>query len=217
MSIKQNLLGKRFERLLVIAPAESINGAARWLCKCDCGKTKIVNRGHLITRAIQSCGCLHAEKTSQQFTTHGATSLSGFASWRAMLRRCYSHKSIGYHNYGGRGIRVCEFLRASPHNLFSLIGVRPSKSHTLDRIKVNGHYSCGLCSECLRLELPQNIQWATRKQQALNRRDNHPLTIDGETKCVSEWVEQTGIPYTTLIYRANLGYHPLKPSPGAAK
>lgn len=192
----------------MIAKAEPYRTYTQWLCRCDCGKTKIVRQCALMVGATKSCGCFHNELLSKKFSTHGGTKIECYSNWKAMLSRCYNHKTVGYHNYGGRGIRVCEFLRSSPHNVITLIGVKPSPKHTIDRKKVNDHYSCGMCSECLRLGLVNNIQWATRKHQSRNRRDNNLLTVDGETKCLSEWAEEKGISRSGIAYRLSVGKHP---------
>lgn len=64
--IKENLLGQTFNRLTVIAPAESIvkpNGRVRtrWLCRCSCGTELIVKSEHLKSGNTKSCGCYQAE------------------------------------------------------------------------------------------------------------------------------------------------------------
>lgn len=211
MPLRKNLVGERFGRLTVTAQAPPQLNQSCWFVKCDCGSAKIVRQCHLIGGRIRSCGCLVGETARKTFTTHGGTKSPVFSNWKEMLSRCYNHNNIGYHNYGGRGIRVCEFLRSSPLNLMASIGEKPTPSHTIERIDVNGHYACGICSECLRLGLKRNVTWATRKQQSRNRRDNRRITIDGETKCISEWSEQTGIPFSTICYRLSKGHHPLKP------
>ncbi len=62
-----NLIGQRFERLVVLERAEdevdkkSGKHKTRWLCQCDCGNKKIVRGASLTNGRIRSCGCLHKE------------------------------------------------------------------------------------------------------------------------------------------------------------
>jgi hypothetical protein len=54
------LQGLRFGRLLVIGPAsreDRVATKARWLCKCDCGKTINTRTDYLRTGRATSCGC----------------------------------------------------------------------------------------------------------------------------------------------------------------
>lgn len=54
-----DLIGKRFERLVIIKQVE--NGryrGRRWLCLCDCGKKIIVSTSALNSGNTKSCGCL---------------------------------------------------------------------------------------------------------------------------------------------------------------
>lgn len=58
----KDLTGQRFEKLQVIKRVENKKSRmAYWLCKCDCGNTKIVRGGHLTTGKIKSCGCLQKQ------------------------------------------------------------------------------------------------------------------------------------------------------------
>ena len=61
MPKKLNLIGQRFGRLLVIAPAENIKNRTYWLCQCDCGNQKICCTDSLRSGRLQSCGCLRTE------------------------------------------------------------------------------------------------------------------------------------------------------------
>lgn len=58
MPAKINLLGQRFGKLVVIAPAENYKGRTAWLCQCDCGNQKIVTTKLLKDGITRSCGCL---------------------------------------------------------------------------------------------------------------------------------------------------------------
>ena len=71
MSKFKDLTGQRFGRLTVIERAEdrvtpSGSKKIRWLCRCDCGNTKIVCGSELNSGDTRSCGCLHKEQLSQR-------------------------------------------------------------------------------------------------------------------------------------------------------
>lgn len=117
-----------------------------------------------------------------------------------MIHRCYSQTDPAYRHYGGRGILVCEYLRASLVNLLATLGIRPGDKE-LDRIDNNGHYSCGQCAECLNRGWPMNIRWANRTVQMRNTRLNRMVTIGGVTKCYSEWAADLGMSKSTFYYR----------------
>ncbi len=79
-----------------------------------------------------------------------------------MRRRCNSPNHYQYHDYGGRGITICD--RWDDFWLFVKdIGERPSPSYTLDRIDNNGNYT------------PDNCVWATWEQQNNNQRPRKPV------------------------------------------
>jgi len=74
-------------------------------------------------------------------------------------QRCTNANDVAYPSYGGRGI---QFDFPSPHAaaewvLYNL-GMRPSPGHSIDRVDNNRHYEAG------------NLRWATRSEQAQNKR-----------------------------------------------
>lgn len=143
--------------------------------------------------------------------THGASHIPEFVNYNSMLARCYRASSPDYHRYGGRGIRVCEFLRTTPINLVLLLGYKPSPVHTVDRIDREKHYSCGKCSECHRLGLSMNVRWATKSEQMRNTSRNVWLTFNGKTKCLKDWAQEIGISESTLRKRIKNGRELLAP------
>lgn len=63
-----NLIGKRFGRLLVIEKCEERkNGCIVWKCKCDCGNFKNVPSTYLLNGLTRSCGCLRVDSSKKRF------------------------------------------------------------------------------------------------------------------------------------------------------
>ncbi len=207
MSAPRNLTGQRFGRLTAISRQPSKDGRSYWICRCDCGKEKVFSLTNIAYGNTQSCGCLQVETRVSANITHGITGTTEHRIWKHLIYRCYSTSDAAYSDYGGRGIRVCEFIRSSPRNLVDLIGLKPFDK-SIDRIKNDGHYSCGQCAECLRCGYSLNIRWATRKEQNRNKRNNRLVTFNGETRCVGEWAEVLGVSYSTIWERIVKGGNP---------
>lgn len=131
--------------------------------------------------------------TTEDFLPRRANPL--FTCWRFMLRRCEDKRDEHYQDYGGRGIYVHPRWKTFEH-FVSDVGQKPFPGLELDRIDNDGPYA------------PGNVQWSTRKQQTRNTRRNRWLTYQGETKCLAEWEEITGIPQRTLRNRLINGWSP---------
>lgn len=157
-----------FDRLVAVYPtdARSITGAVIWFCQCICGKTKLVASNELSSGLVRSCGCLHIESARRQglaSRTHGDRTnrrrTPEYRAWDSMKQRCLNPNTDNYADYGGRGITICpSWLNFSA--FLADMGRKPSPSHSLDRIDVDGNYQ------------PTNCRWATPKEQANNTRRN---------------------------------------------
>ena len=125
-------------------------------------------------------------------TIHGKSGTRCYWLWQNMMRRCYDNKNSAYGNYGGRGITVCARWHEF-ETFYADMGERPA-GHSLDRIENEPGYSL------------ENCRWATRADQARNTRTNVMITRAGQTKTLAEWAEITGIPYSRIHARKQLGW-----------
>lgn len=154
-----DISNQKFGRLTAIEPIGKL-GSDRgmwWLCRCDCGEETKVPAKHLKSGNTSSCGCLAKEKHCC-VKTHGYGGTPLYHVWYTMHQRCNDPKKDGYHNYGGRGISVCQewddvttFVEWAKQN-----GYKPGLE--IDRIDVNGNYE------------PSNCRFVTHKENANNRR-----------------------------------------------
>jgi hypothetical protein len=151
--------GTRFGRWTTLARVVGIGGAARVLCRCDCGTERSVLARKLRGEESKSCGCVRLAKNTARLTKHGhctkALQSPTHLSWTAMINRCDNPKNASYPRYGGRGIGVAYAWRTFDAFLADM-GERPPGT-SLDRIDSDGDYE------------PGNCRWATAKQQAANR------------------------------------------------
>jgi hypothetical protein len=58
---QEDMIGQKFNRLLVVSAAPSRHKRAYWNCLCDCGKTCVAMGKYLRQGKKQSCGCLSIE------------------------------------------------------------------------------------------------------------------------------------------------------------
>lgn len=129
--------------------------------QCRCGNEYEALISSVKRKASRSCGCLQKQRAREAKTTHGLSSHPLYHRWGDIKERCYNPKNQEYHNYGGRGITVCDewkydFKAFYDHVMPLLNAMQPGL--TIDRENNEGNYE------------PGNIRWATARQQRMNQR-----------------------------------------------
>lgn len=128
--------------------------------RCVCGTIESFPAQYLTRKGNPKthCGCKRS--------TIGSRHHEEYVIWSLMHQRCYNPQHVSFKHYGGRGITIDKaWLRTEGCDpmipfkaFFDHIGPRPSKGHTVDRIRVNEGYK------------PGNVRWTTAEVQAANKR-----------------------------------------------
>lgn len=128
------------------------------------------------------------------YQKHGLSKTKLHRIWRGIKYRCNVPTCKDFSHYGGRGIKVCEEW-ANNFGNFSAWAMEHGYSDglTIDRIDVDGDYS------------PDNCRWVTWLEQQNNKRDSVFITVDGKTQTAKQWSRETGVCYTTILYRFKSG------------
>lgn len=163
-------VGSTFERWTVIAPSDerTKSRGKKWVCRCSCGKEKVVSAFSLRQGQSTSCGCKGLEKSNigKRTTTHGKSNTKLYRAWKNMKGRCFRPSATHYHRYGGRGITVCDRWKDSFENFRDWALASGYKEDlTLDRKDEDGDYT------------PSNCQWITNTENI--RKANKRHLVDG--------------------------------------
>jgi hypothetical protein len=121
-----------------------------------------------------------AASVGRASATHGRTGTTEFTIWSDIKKRCLNSNHAAYNNYGGRGIKICDQWRDSFEAFFADMGQRPSLDHSIDRKDNDGNYE------------PDNCRWATRAEQAANKRNNLIVTAFGKTAHLASFLPVKG-------------------------
>jgi hypothetical protein len=184
----KEMIGRVYGRLRVVARSGSRrsrsgrSSQALWLCVCTCGQRRIVPGATLRASVQVSCGCWRNEMAAKtgalsDHSTHGDC-IGGrspeYRAWSGMIARCEGNDPSNK-GYRDRGISVCSAWRGSFPAFLRDVGRKPSPEHSLDRIDNDGNYE------------PGNCRWATRSEQASNRRIRGSSGIKGVFRDGSLW------------------------------
>lgn len=127
--------------------------------------------------------------------THGLSKDKFYQVWNGIKQRCYNVNNKNYHNYGKRGIEVCEewlndfqaFYEWSMNNGYC-------DGLQIDRIDNNKGYS------------PDNCRWVDRYVNNNNRRNNILFKYNNKTQSLMAWCRELNISYKTCMTRYYRGH-----------
>lgn len=196
-------VGDRFGMLVIVRhlPPErhAKTNKLQYFCECQCDCGRIVKRAIRGIKNQKTCGCSTAKLISIGATKHGHASGGSisreYASWAAAKDRCFSVTSHARDSYGGRGITMCKRWADSFSEFLQDVGPCPSKDHSIDRFPdMNGNYE------------PGNVRWATRQEQAENRRSSIIRVVDGVSRCAAAHARHYNIPVGKVQWRLRKGW-----------
>lgn len=190
----KNEVGNRHGRLVVLRrEGRNICGQVTWRCKCDCGNETVQAGSALRAGTVVSCGCYHSEVSAKIHLTHGLSNSPIYQCHKLMVSRCTNPNDIGWTNYGGRGIKVCErWMRVE--NFYEDMAPSWKPGLSIDRIDVNGNYC------------PENCRWATDSEQNLNKRNTVRYEYNGQMLTKTQLARMAGMSTPALRGRMKLGW-----------
>lgn len=167
MPKKQNLIGQRFGKLIVMEKtSERRHGNVVWKCQCDCGKEHFAYTNLLTSGGCKSCGCLAKEEK----TNRGNNDIIGHRFGKLIaIKKDFNHKAPN-----GSYMIQCQC------DCGNIILVRP------DHLRTHKVNSCG----CLRISIGElkisqlltenNIPFETEKsfEDCRSPKTNYPLRFD---------------------------------------
>lgn len=188
MANKQiDLSGVRFGRLVALE-REYRSKRSFWRCRCDCGATTSVVMSSLKNGVTRSCGCLARETARNLVTTHGKTRHPLYRIWNGMRNRCRNPNARSFADYGARGITVCERWEFF-QNFYDDMFPSWSPGLTIERNDNDIGYK------------PGNCRWATRAEQARNRRPSHFIETPWGRLTYTEAAKAAGISWESVRKR----------------
>lgn len=182
--------GQILGEMIFLEDAGKRNGQRLGKFKCKCGQEKITYINQVKRGDMKSCGCERGKGNITHGHTKYYSETTEYNIWENMRHRCQNENHKYYNDYGGRGIKVCKRWERF-ENFYEDMGKRPSLTHSLDRENNDGDYE------------PNNCRWATKKEQANNKRSNVIVEYKGEKKTLKEWSDKINMSYKLIWKRIN--------------
>jgi len=183
------MIGQRFGKLMVVNLLEERRHRQKvYICRCDCGNHSEVLGANLRKGNSTSCGCSRKITCTTWCSTlqlrHGETKSKLWKTWKGIVERTTCQTSSNYSRYGGRGIGIYpDWMQYE--NFAAYMGQPPSPLHSIDRIDNTRGYE------------PNNVRWATMKEQAANRHNNIRVVVNQQVMILADAARTLNISKST--------------------
>ena len=205
-------IGQRFDRLTVIDSYVGLDNGRRqthWVLQCDCGNVvdriaKFVKIGTYV-----SCGC-----KSKEIVVNAVSNERLYSIWQGIKNRCFNIKNSNWHNYGGRGITMCEEWKNSykafrdwayKNGWTEDVPDDHNNSLSIERKNVNSNYEPSNCCFLPLREQNKNKRPYSECNKKVTKKDKIKIEINGVIKSQREWQNEFSISDSMLSYRLKQG------------
>lgn len=199
----EKIIGVKKGQLTILSIAPSICKDRRTCVKvkCDCGTEKIIPLSRF-NAGTKSCGCLHTKMIVERNTSHGKSSHPLYNIWSLLKSRCYSPQNKSFHNYGGRGVVVCDEW-VNDFNSFYNWAIANGWERGLEIDKDIRAKELGIDSL---IYSPEMCCFVTGKVNCNSKRNNHLVEYEGRKYTITELAEFHGLTYNKIRSRLKAGW-----------
>lgn len=169
------------------------NPHRRGVFKCPfCSNEFTIWLDHVRSGNTSSCGCQQHFRDGKHGHNRVGKRTATYTAWACMMARCYNKNHRSFHNYGGRGIKVCDYWHKY-ENFLKDMGERP-KRLSLDRFPdMNGDYE------------KSNCRWATYTQQMRNTRKTIMVDYKGKLTALKDLTEKFNVDHKRALEKHKKG------------
>jgi len=107
-----------------------------------------------------------------------------------MISCCTNERAVGYSDYGGRGVRVCEAWLNSFQSFLDDAGECPGPDHTLNLKDGEGNFK------------PDNVEWTNHGLEAGEDWGYEYLDLERIRLDLKDWAKLFGFPPSIIAYAA---------------